>query len=100
MARILSSLASQLPAIAPELVRLGLRSALAHPAAQGLEAIPRLTAILALRGRSLAPAMVVDRGADSPDKSWFNITRRNAAWRGLDPRMLDELYSVAAENIW
>jgi hypothetical protein len=44
--------------------------------------------------------MVVDRGADSPDKSWFNVSRRNARWRGLDVSMLDELYTIAAENGW
>ena len=98
--RVLPALCAMVPAVPAELVRMGLRGALPFPGTEGLEAIPRLAGIFSLRGRSLAPAMVVDRGADSPDKSWFNITRRNAAWRGLDPRMLDELYSIAAENIW
>ncbi len=100
LARALQGLSAQIAATPPELVRLAVRSALPFPGTQGLEAISRLTSIFALRGRALAPALVVDRGADSPDKSWFNIARRNAAWRGLDPRMLDELYSIAAENRW
>jgi hypothetical protein len=79
---------------------MALRSALPYPSTQGLEAIPRLAAIFALRGRALTPSLVVDRGADSPDKSWFNIARRNASWRSLDVRMLEELYSIASENGW
>jgi hypothetical protein len=98
--RALHGLSAQLAATLPELVRMALRSALPFPGTQSLEAVSRLTAIFALRGRALVPSMVVDRGADTPDKSWFNITRRNATWRGLDPRMLDELYSIASENRW
>lgn len=98
--RAFPGLFAQLAATPPELVRTALRSALPYPRTQGLEATARLTSVLALRGRAIAPALVVDRGADSPDKSWFNIARRNAGWRGLDPRMLDELYSIAAEKRW
>lgn len=41
-----------------------------------------------------------DRGAESPDKSWFNVTRKNAKYFGFDKRYLDELYSIASENNW
>lgn len=98
--RAFHGIAAQLAATPPELVQMALRAALPYPATQGLQATARLAAIFALRGRALAPALVVDRGADFPDKSWFNIARRNASWRGLDPRMLDELYSIASENSW
>ncbi len=98
--RAFPGLFAQLAATPPDLVRMALRSALPFPATQGLEATARLTSIFALRGRAMTPALVVDRGADSPDKSWFNIARRNAGWRGIDPRMLDELYSIASENRW
>jgi hypothetical protein len=98
--RAFHGLTAQLAATPPTLVRMAIRSALPYPSTKGLEAIPRLAAIFALRGRALIPTLVVDRGADSPDKSWFNIARRNASWRCLDPRMLDELYSIASENGW
>ena len=88
-----------LPSFPSAIARLALRSTLAFPAAAGLEASSRLCAIFALRGRSLGPA-AVDRGADTADKSWFNVGRRNAKRRGLDPQMLDELYTIAAENGW
>lgn len=98
--RALPALTAQLSSLPAQAVIFALRSALPFPAAQGLEAVSRLAAIFAHRGRGLAPSLIVDRGADSPDKSWFNVGRRNARWHGLDPRMLDELYTVAAENGW
>jgi hypothetical protein len=79
---------------------MGLRGTLAFPDTTNVEAISRIAFILALRGRSLTPSLVVDRGADTPDKSWFNVNRKNAKWHGLDARMLDELYTIAAENGW
>jgi len=65
-----------------------------------LAATARLTAIFAFRGQSYRPEQKVDRGADTPDKSWFNIARRNFRYYGLDIKMLDELYKIAAENGW
>jgi hypothetical protein len=98
--KVLTGVCAALPSFPPPLVAMGLRSVLAFPATANVEAVARLAAILALRGRALVPALVVDRGADSPDKSWFNVNRRNARWHGLDPLMLDELYTIAAENGW
>jgi hypothetical protein len=42
----------------------------------------------------------VDRGAESPDKSWFSIARKNADALGCDKRMLDALYRLAGDNNW
>jgi hypothetical protein len=98
--KVLPGVAALLPSFPPALLLAGLRSTLPFPATAGIEAAARLTAILALRGRALAPGVVVDRGADTPDKSWFNVNRRNARWHGLDPGMLDELYTIASENRW
>jgi hypothetical protein len=42
----------------------------------------------------------VDRGAESPDKSWFSIAKKNADYYGFDRRMLDELYMIAGDNNW
>ena len=98
--KVIPGIQAMLPSFPAPLVALGIRSALAFPAAPDVEAVARVATALALRGRTLTPAMVVDRGADTPDKSWFSVTRRNARWHGLDPRMLDELYTIAAENGW
>lgn len=65
-----------------------------------LEATSRVAAIFSARARNYYPGMKVDRGADTPDKSWFSIARRNYKFYGFDVKMLDELYSTAAENMW
>jgi hypothetical protein len=98
--KILPGIVSQVPSFPGALLNLGLRSSIGFSGAGSIEATARLGAIMAMRGRALAPSLVVDRGADSPDKSWFNVQRRNARWHGLDARMLDELYTIAAENRW
>ena len=65
-----------------------------------IEATARLSAILSARSRIYHPNIKVDRGADSPDKSWFSTARRNYKFYGFDVKMLDELYKIAAENVW
>ena len=98
--KILPNIAAFVPSLPSAVISMGLRGTLAFPLTQNVEAVARLSAILALRGRTLAPGLVVDRGADSPDKSWFNVNRKNARWHGLDAGMLDELYTIASENGW
>lgn len=98
--KILPGLASQAPSLPNALLNLGLRSSMGFSGAGGPEATARLGAILAMRGRALSPTLVVDRGADSPDKSWFNVQRKNARWHSLDGRMLEELYTIAADSGW
>jgi hypothetical protein len=100
LAKMLPGIASQAPSFPAPLINMGLRSTLPFPGAGSVEAVSRMAAIMAMRGRALSPAVVVDRGADTADKSWFNVQRRNARWHGLDGRMLDELYTIAAENGW
>jgi hypothetical protein len=101
LSKILAGIASSAPSFPAAVLALGLRSTLGYqPGASNVEATGRLGAIIAHRGRALGPAVVVDRGADSPDKSWYNVQRKNARWRGLDGAMLDELYTIAAENRW
>ena len=65
-----------------------------------METTSRLAAIFAFRGQNYKPIARVDRGAVSPDKSWFNIARRNYKFYGFDIKMLDELYKIAGENGW
>ena len=65
-----------------------------------IEATARVAAIFAARARNYQPNVRVDRGADTPDKSWFSIARRNHKFYGFDVKMLDEFYKVAAENGW
>ncbi len=65
-----------------------------------VEATARFAAIFAARARNFQPNVRIDRGADTPDKSWFSIARRNHKFYGFDVKMLDEFYKIAAENGW
>ena len=65
-----------------------------------IEATARITALFSSRCRSYNPAVKADRGADTPDKSWFSIARRNFKFYGYDVKMIDEFYKIAAENGW
>ncbi len=65
-----------------------------------IEATSRITSIFAYRCQKYVPTRRLDRGADSPDKSWFSIARRNYKHYGFDIKMLDELYKTAGENGW
>lgn len=60
----------------------------------------RLIAVMAARSADYIPLDKRDRGAESPDKSWFHINRRNAKIYGLDGDMMDELYQIADEKGW
>ena len=65
-----------------------------------IEATSRIAAICAARCRNFQPGLTVDRGADTPDKSWMSIARRNYRFYGFDIKMVDEFYRIAAENGW
>lgn len=65
-----------------------------------LEATSRIAAILTSMGKSHKPDQKIDRGADTADKSWLSIARRNFRFYGFDIKMIDEFYMIAAENGW
>ena len=65
-----------------------------------METTSRIASIFSMRCKNYKPYNKVDRGAESPDKSWFNIARRNFKFYGFDIKMLDEFYKIAAENNW
>ena len=65
-----------------------------------METTARLASVMVARGKAFVSDIRVDRGADTPDKSWLNIARRNYKFYGFDIKMLDEMYMIAAENGW
>lgn len=65
-----------------------------------IEATARLSNIFTAMCRNFKPNMVRDRGADSAQKSWINVARKNYKFYGYDIKMLDELYNIAADNGW
>jgi hypothetical protein len=64
------------------------------------EGSSRLLYILTSRFHNYKAMEKVDRGAESPDKSWFAIARKNAKMLGFEKNMLEELYRIAGDNNW
>lgn len=65
-----------------------------------MDATSRLASTLSAMCKNYRPNMTIDRGADSADKSWINVARRNYKFYGYDVKLLDEFYAIAAENGW
>jgi hypothetical protein len=86
--------------VADPVLKSALSSSISFIENRFIEATARIAAILSARCRNYQPSVAVDRGADSPDKSWLSIARRNYKFYGFDIKMLDEFYSIAAENGW
>ncbi|MFP4330690.1 MAG: hypothetical protein ACOC45_07915 [Alkalispirochaetaceae bacterium] len=98
--KVFQTLKKQLSAVPEQALRSAVNSCISFNENRFIEATARLAAILAARAKNYQPHVRVDRGADTPDKSWFAISRRNYKFYGFDVKMLDELYKIAAENMW
>jgi hypothetical protein len=96
----LAGISSQLPVIPQELLRGGLYSNVSFEEDKQIDATARLAAVFASRAKNFKPITRVDRGANTPDRSWFSITRKNFKYYGFDIKILDELYKIASENGW
>jgi len=64
------------------------------------EATARLAGVVSSRCRFLKLGQKIDKGAESMDKSWYSIVRRNFQFYGFDIKVIDELYRIASENGW
>ena len=91
---------AEVGSIPKEILRCALRANLSFTDHSDIEATSRLSTIFVARARHYNPNAVIDRGADTPDKSWFSIARRNHKYYGYDSRMLEELYSISSDNRW
>ena len=98
--KVTDALSRQSRALPPALLSSAVNSNVSFIEDPAVETTARLTSIFAHRCNNYRPIGKVDRGADTPDKSWFNIARRNYKYYGFDIKMLDELYKIAGENGW
>ncbi len=65
------------------------------------EAGGQLLEILVERSKSFVQLGKQDaRGAEPPDKSWFNTARRNIKYYEFNSTFLDGLYFIAGDNRW
>ncbi len=98
--KVVTALTQQLPLLPEQLIKSAVNASLSFTDYRFVEATSRLAAVFSARCRNYQPNQRVDRGADTPDKSWINTARRNYKFYGFDIKMLDELYMIAAENGW
>jgi hypothetical protein len=85
----------------PEKILLdGIRSNLNLEQEPEMGGCARLTSIMMARVNDFEPNQKAMKGAESPDKSWFNISRKNIRYNGFDARIMDELFNIAADNGW
>ena len=94
------SMKAQLKIIPQTLLRSALFSNVSFEEDKQIDATARIAAIFSCRARNYKPIARVDRGASTPDRSWFSITRRNYKYYGFDIKMLDEFYKIASESGW
>ncbi|HMY43927.1 MAG TPA: hypothetical protein PKX74_00555 [Leptospiraceae bacterium] len=93
-------LVQEMGGVPDRILRVGLESCMnaeEHPDTGGSA---RLIGILVARAAEFDPTQKQDRGAESPDKSWFHIHKKTAKYYGYDARYLDELYQIASEEAW
>ena len=83
-----------------EIFRDGVESCLHSGEISDIPGVARLISIFVARVEDYNPVQKVDKGAETPDKSWFNIHRRNAKYYGFDFNFMDELYQIASEEGW
>jgi hypothetical protein len=98
--KVFAAARKQITALPDQVIKSAVSSSISFIENRFIEATARIAAILSARCRNYQPSVRVDRGADSPDKSWLSIARRNYKFYGFDIKMLDEFYSIAAENGW
>ncbi|MBI9103622.1 MAG: hypothetical protein JEY99_14505 [Spirochaetales bacterium] len=65
-----------------------------------LEATARISSIINMMCKNIRPDMKQDKGADTAQKSWLAVARRNFRFYGFDIKIIDEFYKIAAENGW
>jgi hypothetical protein len=98
--KVLGPLKKELTMVPEQVLQSAVHASVSFNENRFLEATSRVAAVLGARGRNFQANIKVDRGADTPDKSWFNTARRNYKFYGFDIKVLDELYQIAAENLW
>jgi len=89
-----------LPNINDRTMSLAIKSNLNESMTEIDESASRLLYILSARFHNYKYVAKVDRGAESPDKSWFAVARKNSKLFGFDKNMIDELYRIAGDNNW
>lgn len=98
--RVSTNLMKELKLVPEQVLKSVARTSVSFTENRFIDATARLAAVFSARSRSYQAGQKVDRGADTPDKSFFSTARRNFKFYGFDVKVLDELYKISAENMW
>ena len=98
--KVVSIIKDKLPVLPEPVIRSGLYANGSFLEHRSMDATSRIAAVLSVMCRNYKPNMKIDRGADTADKSWISVARRNYKFYGYDVKLLDEFYKIAAENGW
>jgi hypothetical protein len=98
--KVMGVLAKELKVLPEPVLKSAVHASVSFNDNRFIEATSRIAAVISARSRNYQAGIKVDRGADSPDKSWLSTARRNYKFYGFDIKLLDELYKIAAENVW
>lgn len=88
------------PGLNKKIVKMALKANCPQDQTELEESSARFIYIISNRFQEYKHFEKVDRGAESPDKSWFNIAKKNVGFYGYDKRVLEELYRIAGDNNW
>jgi len=97
---IIDALLKRLPNFPRDVIKSGVESNISFLEHSDILTTSRLTTLFSHLAYDYKPDMFIDRGASTPEKSWFSIARKNYRYFGYDIKMVDELYKIAAENGW
>jgi hypothetical protein len=97
---LLSNMKKQLPNLPEKTLKLAIKANMWEKQTELEDSSSRFLYIFSKRYHDYKPVDRVDRGAESPDRSWFGIARKNAEYYGFNKRMLDELYRISGDNNW
>lgn len=97
---VLSKLVAEYPGLPVDIFKSSINSSISFQENNKTEATARAAAIMYGRCEQYNPNIKVDRGAETPDKSWFSVARKNYKFNGLDHDMLSEFYNISTENWW
>lgn len=98
--KVRNNLKSILPLAPMALISSVVNSWISFQESNLLEATSRIGAIFSHRGVNYRANMKIDRGAETSDKSWFSISRKNYKYMGFDLDMIVELYNISSEMGW
>ncbi|MES0490015.1 MAG: hypothetical protein ABUK01_08495 [Leptospirales bacterium] len=95
--QIVPVLRQMLPPINEDLWNTAKSIFLDHSENPDQEPTSKFLAILLLRAKDFQQITKLDKGAETPDKSWFSVHMRNAGFLGLDKTLLEDLNRLAFE---